>query len=60
MCGGQLRETLLAGVEVLDFTHILVSPTHARILADLGAKLIKVGASSQGDGARGMSMSKSI
>ena len=41
----------LAGVRILDFTHVLAGPFGTRVLADLGAEVLKVGSAKRSGGA---------
>ncbi|MBU6272154.1 MAG: CoA transferase [Betaproteobacteria bacterium] len=46
------REPLLAGFTILDFTRVLAGPYSTRLLADLGATVIKVERPGEGDEVR--------
>lgn len=52
------RASLLAGITVLDFTHALAGPACTRVLADLGAEIIKLEAAPNGDLIRSVFMVK--
>jgi crotonobetainyl-CoA:carnitine CoA-transferase CaiB-like acyl-CoA transferase len=46
------EQTFLAGYKVLDFTHALAGPTATRLMAEMGAEVIKVEQTPYGDAAR--------
>jgi len=46
------EQTLLTGYKVLDFTHALAGPTTTRLMAEMGAEVIKVEQAPYGDPAR--------
>ena len=37
-----MQKNLLQGFKVLDFTHVLAGPTATRLMAEMGAEVIKV------------------
>jgi crotonobetainyl-CoA:carnitine CoA-transferase CaiB-like acyl-CoA transferase len=47
-------QTMLAGVRVLDFTQYLAGPTATRLMAELGAEVIKVEQAKGGDPSRAL------
>src|SRR5487761_1351016 len=50
------RPRMLEGYRVLDFTHFVAGPTCTRILGEMGADVIKVERSQQGDHVRLLGM----
>ncbi len=49
---------ILSNIRVLDFTHALAGPTTTRLMAEMGADIIKVELAPRGDMTRGMSYYK--
>jgi crotonobetainyl-CoA:carnitine CoA-transferase CaiB-like acyl-CoA transferase len=50
--GAGKKPAMLAGVKVLDFTQYLAGPTVTRLMAEMGADIIKVEQSPMGDPSR--------
>src|SRR5215469_13291751 len=53
MAEGRPRH-LLDGYKVLDFTHFIAGPTATRLMAGMGAEVVKVELAPKGDQARGI------
>ena len=49
-----MEEQALSGLKVLDLTHFIAGPYCTKLMADLGAEVIKVERPGQGDGARAL------
>ena len=49
---------LLEGIKVLDFTQYLAGPTVGRLMAEMGAEIIKIEIAPNGDASRGIPMVK--
>ena len=55
---GGVRMLLLDGIKVLDFTQYLAGPTVGRLMAEMGAEIIKIEIAPNGDASRGLPISK--
>lgn len=51
---GSYRMKILEGIRVLDFTQYLAGPTVTRLMAEMGAEIIKIEQAPGGDPARGL------
>jgi len=49
-----MEEQALSGLKVLDLTHFIAGPYCTKLMADIGAEIIKVERPGQGDGARAL------
>jgi len=49
MTANAQQQPMLAGIKVLDFTQYLAGPTATRLMAELGAEIIKVEQAKSGD-----------
>ena len=54
MTHGTSQPPMLVGVKVLDFTQYLAGPTATRLMAELGAEIIKVEQAPGGDPSRAL------
>jgi crotonobetainyl-CoA:carnitine CoA-transferase CaiB-like acyl-CoA transferase len=54
MANGTQQPLLLVGIKVLDFTQYLAGPTATRLMAELGAEIIKVEQAKSGDPSRAL------
>jgi crotonobetainyl-CoA:carnitine CoA-transferase CaiB-like acyl-CoA transferase len=54
MANGTQQPRMLAGIKVLDFTQYLAGPTATRLMAELGADIIKVEQAKSGDPSRAL------
>lgn len=52
------NKQILSNIKVLDFTHALAGPTTTRLMAEMGADIIKVELAPRGDMTRGMAYYK--
>ena len=49
MAGADAKSAMLAGCRVLDFTQYLAGPTVTRLMAEMGADIIKIELAPMGD-----------
>ncbi|HXG19686.1 MAG TPA: CoA transferase [Methylomirabilota bacterium] len=54
MTANAQQQPMLAGIKVLDFTQYLAGPTATRLMAELGAEIIKVEQAKSGDPSRAL------
>ena len=56
--GGNQRKHVLDGFKVLDFTQFVAGPTVTKLMAEMGAEVIKVEFAPDGDRCRGVAYVK--